>query len=88
MNYDIFYDLTTETENYNIYAKKINKYINDLKGKVNNEVISALKNYEITYDDFCMRFYDFDKEEFKKKEFENFINGFCERIDTVYLMLK
>ena len=88
MNYDIFQDLTTGTENYNTYVEKLNKYIKELEGKVNKEVIASLKAYEITYEDFCSRFYDFDKEEFRTNEFENFINCFCERIDIIYLMLK
>lgn len=88
-NSEMYMDMTVNTDNFNTYSQKVKKYIKDVEDNYNlPECVKGLLHtmYDISYTEFCMRFFDFDDEQFKMDDFKLFIMGFCSRIETIQMI--
>lgn len=82
----LYKDLLEGTDNYNVFTTKVKYYIDNVRESINPELLAILKDYDLSYDEYCKRFFDFEKEKFKIEDFNSFITSFCDRIETIEFM--
>ena len=75
-----------DTDNYNVFNTKVNHYIDYVSEVIPENMRGILSQYNISYDEFCKRFYDFDKQELRETDLNRFIESFCDRIETIEAM--
>lgn len=85
-NLVLYKDMHEGTENHNVYSKKVQKYIDEVKDKVPPDMMSILNSFKMNLGEFSMRFYKFDTNEFMKEKFENYIDKFCVIIETIQIL--
>lgn len=83
----LYREMITDADNYSSYIERLNKNIDRVKNRIPDQLYAVLKEYELSFDEYSQRFYDFDNKEFRKHDFELFITGFCDRIETIEIML-
>ena len=80
-NLEIFTDMRDQT-----YLKKVGIYIDRVKDDIPPDLLGELNRYRLTLDEFSLKFYDWDTNKFKHEAFENYIDTFCIRIETILMM--
>lgn len=85
-NLEIYKDMREDTTNHQIYLKKVAIYIDRVRNYIPPDLLGELNRYRLTLDEFSLKFYDWDTNKFKREEFENYIDTFCIRIETIEMM--
>lgn len=82
----LYRDMSENTENYNVFNTKINHYIDYVNELIPDNMRNILSQYNISYGEFCKRFYDFENNKIRKEDLNRFIESFCDRIETIEVM--
>lgn len=82
----LYRDMSENTENYNVFNTKINHYIDYVNELIPENMRNILSQYNISYEEFCKRFYDFENNKIRKEDLNRFIESFCDRIETIEVM--
>lgn len=84
--FEVYKDMHTGTTNHNVYLKKVGNYIDKVRDMVTPDLLGVLNGYRLTLGDFSMKFLDWDTNEFKQEDFNNYVDGFCIRIETILML--
>lgn len=82
----LYRDMSENTENYNVFNTKINHYIDYVNELIPENMRNILSQYNISYEEYCKRFYDFENKKIRKEDLNRFIESFCDRIETIEVM--
>ena len=82
----LYRDMSENTENYNVFNTKINHYIDYVNELIPENMRNILSQYNISYEEYCKRFYDFENNKIRKEDLNRFIESFCDRIETIEVM--
>ena len=64
----LYRDMSENTENYNVFNTKINHYIDYVNELIPENMRNILSQYNISYEEYCKRFYDFENNKIRKED--------------------